>query len=319
MKFGNIEIKDGLFLAPMAGVTDKAFRHMCIKYGAQFTVTEMVSAKAICYGDKKTGTLAEIPDTQRPCALQLFGSDPEIMKKASKIVCEKYSPEVLDINMGCPAPKIVNNGEGSALMKNPSLVYEIVCATKEGAGDTPVTVKFRSGFDKNNLNAVEVAKMCEKAGADAVFVHGRTREQMYMPPVNLDIIKEVKQNVKIPVVGNGDIVTAEDARRMYEYTGCDGIMIGRGALGNPYIFEKILCDINGCEYKEKSKDQIMNDILEHITLLCEDKGDFIGVCESRKHVAWYIKGIPGAANLRNMVNTAKTRDEVFEVVRRAFC
>lgn len=318
MKIGNTEIKNGLFLAPMAGVTDKAFRHMCIKYGAQFVVTEMVSAKAICYGDKKTGKLAEIPQDQRPSALQLFGSDPEIMKKAAKLVREKYNPNVIDINMGCPAPKIVNNGEGSALMKKPSLVYDIVSATKEGAGDVPVTVKIRSGFDENSINAVEIARMCEKGGAAAVFVHGRTRKQMYMPPVNLDVIKEVKESVKVPVVGNGDIQSPEDAKKMYEITGCDGIMIGRGALGNPYIFERILCDIKGEDYKEKSASQIKADILEHISMLCEDKGEFIGVCEARKHVAWYIKGMPGAANFRNMVNTAKTKDEVFKVVERAF-
>lgn len=318
MKIGNIEIKNGLFLAPMAGVTDKAFRHMCIKYGAQFVTTEMVSAKAICYGDKKTGTLAEIPDGQRPCALQLFGSDPEIIRKAAKIVCEKYKPEVIDINMGCPAPKIVNNGEGSALMKNPSLVYDLVSAAKEGAGDVPVTVKIRSGFDENNINAAQIAQMCEKGGAAAIFVHGRTRKQMYMPPVNLDIIKEVKENVKIPVVGNGDIQSPEDAKKMLKYTGCDGIMIGRGALGNPYIFEEILCDMRGQEYKEKSASQKKADIFEHIAMLCEDKGEFIGVCEARKHVAWYIKGMPGAANFRNMVNVAKTKEEVFEVIDRAF-
>ncbi len=319
MKIGNVEIKNGLFLAPMAGVTDKAFRYMCKKYGAGATVTEMVSAKAICYGDKKTGKLAEIYPEDRPCGLQLFGSEPDIMARAAKNVLDMYSPEFIDVNMGCPAPKIVNNGEGSALMKKPSLCYDIVYAMKKAIGDkVPLTVKMRLGYDKEHINAVEVASLCEKAGADAVFVHARTREQMYMPPVDYTVIRDVKSVLKIPVIGNGDVTGGKDAVYLTELTGCDGIMVGRAAQGNPYVFDEISCFLAGKEYNGVSTEDKKEDVKQHITLLIKDKGEYIGVREARKHVAWYIKGLPGSASMRNRVNMAQTMQEMLCLIDEAF-
>lgn len=319
MKIGNIEIENGLFLAPMAGVTDKAFRYMCKKYGAGATVTEMVSAKAICYGDKKTGKLAEIYPHDRPCGLQLFGSEPDIMARAAKSVLDDYSPDFIDINMGCPAPKIVNNSEGSALMKNPSLCHDIVCAMKKAIdGRVPLTVKMRLGYDKEHINAVEVARLCEKAGADAVFIHARTREQMYMPPVDYSVIRDVKAALTIPVIGNGDVNCGKDAVYLTRLTGCDGIMVGRAAQGNPYVFHEISCFLAGKEYQGVSKETKKEDIKQHITLLIEDKGEYIGVCEARKHVAWYIKGLAGSASMRNRVNQAQTKEEMLLLIDEAF-
>ena len=319
MKIGNVEIKNGVFLAPMAGVTDRAFRHMCKKYGAGGMVTEMVSAKAICYGDRKTEKLAYIADEERPCGLQLFGSEPEIMARAAVSVFEKFVPEFIDINMGCPAPKIVNNGEGSSLMKNPKLCYEIVKAMKTALGDRcPLTVKIRRGFDKDSINAVEVAKMCEDAGADAIFVHARTREQMYMPPVEYSTIAAVKVSVKIPVIGNGDIMCGIDAVNVMKTTGCDGVMIGRASQGNPFVFDEINHYLEGKEYIPPSNDAKMACVKEHISLLIEDKGEFVGVREARKHVAWYIKGMPGSASMRNRVNLAESTEEMLALIDEAF-
>ncbi len=319
MKIANVEIKNGLFLAPMAGVTDRAFRYMCKKYGAGGMTTEMVSAKAICYGDKKTARLAYIADNERPCGLQLFGSEPEIIARAAVIVLERFTPEFIDINMGCPAPKIVCNGEGSALMKNPHLCKEIVRQTKKALeGRVPLTVKIRSGFDKTLLNAVEVAKAVEEGGADAVFVHGRTREQMYMPPVDYSVIADVKAAVKIPVIGNGDITSGRDAVRVRELTGCDGIMVGRAAQGNPYVFDEINSFLEGRQYIPPTELEKSRDVKEHIELLIADKGEYIGVREARKHVAWYIKGCVGAASLRNRVNLAETGSEMLTLINEAF-
>ena len=319
MKIGNIQIPYGLFAAPMAGVTDRAFRYMCTKYGAKVTFTEMISAKALCFNDKKTQKLAHIYEQDRPCALQLFGSEPEILSKGASLSLEYFKPDFIDINMGCPAPKIVNNGEGSSLMKKPSLAYEIVKAVVESVGNKiPVTVKMRSGFDKNSINAPEIASLCQRAGASAVFIHGRTRKQMYTPPVDLDVIKAVKQSVSIPVIANGDIKSAKDALSMLEYTGCDGIMIGRASLGNPYIFDEVLCALTGKSYSPPSPLQIKNDVIEHMNLLISDKGEYIGVREARKHIAWYIKGRPGAANLRNQVNLAETKEEIMDLIEKAF-
>ena len=319
MKIGNVEIKNGVFLAPMAGVTDRAFRFMCKKYGAGGETTEMVSAKAICYGDKKTGKLAEIHEEDRPCGLQLFGSEPDILARAAKSVLEAYSPDFIDINMGCPAPKIVNNGEGSALMKKPSLCCDIVSAVKKEIKDkVPLTVKIRSGFDKEHINAVEVALLCEKAGADAIFVHGRTREQMYMPPVDYSVIRDVKSAVKVPVIGNGDITSGLDAVKVREYTGCDGVMIGRAAQGNPYVFAEIASYLKGEVYTPVSKEVKKADVKQHISLLIEDKGEYVGVREARKHVAWYIKGLAGSASMRNRVNMAESLEEMLSLIDEAF-
>lgn len=319
MKIGNVEIKNGVFLAPMAGVTDRAFRHMCKKYGAGGMTTEMVSAKAICYGDKKTANLAYIPDEERPCGLQLFGSEPEIMARAAVSVYEQFRPEFIDVNMGCPAPKIVNNGEGSSLMKNPSLCGEIVAAMKAAlSGRCPLTVKIRRGFDAGHINAVEVARICEEAGADAIFVHARTREQMYMPPVEYSTIAEVKCAVKIPVIGNGDIMCGKDAAEVVKITGCDGVMVGRASQGNPFVFDEINHYLEGKEYTSPTNEEKKACVKEHISLLIADKGEFVGVREARKHVAWYIKGMPGSASMRNRVNLAESTDEMMSLIDEAF-
>ncbi len=319
MKIGNVEIKNGVFLAPMAGVTDRAFRHMCKKYGAGGMVTEMVSAKAICYEDKKTAKLAFIAEEERPCGLQLFGSEPDIMARAAVSVYDMFHPEFIDVNMGCPAPKIVNNGEGSSLMKNPHLCYEIVSAMKTALeGRCPLTVKIRRGFDKEHINAVEVAKMCEEAGADAIFIHARTREQMYMPPVEYSTIADVKSTVKIPVIGNGDIMCGQDAVKLMKSTGCDGVMIGRASQGNPFVFDEINCFLEGKKYTAPSNEEKKACVKEHISLLIEDKGEFVGVREARKHVAWYIKGMPGSASMRNRVNLAESTSEMMSLIDEAF-
>lgn len=323
MKIGNIQYKHGLFLAPMAGVTDKSFRALCKKRGAEGMTTEMVSSKALLFRDKKTAALCEIPDGERPCAIQLFGRHPSEIAGAALLVT-KYDPCAIDINMGCPAPKIAGNGDGCALMKNPALCGEIVSAVRnaldsEGYRDIPVTVKIRAGFDKNSINAVEVVKYCEDGGCAAIAVHGRTREQMYSPPVNLDIIKEVKSAVKVPVIGNGDITDEESAAYMLEYTGCDGLMIGRGALGNPYIFDRVAYFLEHGEKMPAVSDKIKRaDITEHMTSLIAEKGEYTGVREARKHIAWYIKGKPGSAVLRDEVNRAETSEQVLAVVDKAF-
>lgn len=319
MKIGNVEIKNGVFLAPMAGVTDRAFRYMCKKYGAGGMVTEMVSAKAICYGDKKTAKLAFIADEERPCGLQLFGSEPEIMARAAVSVYEMFRPEFIDVNMGCPAPKIVNNGEGSSLMKNPKLCGEIVRAMKTALdGRCPLTVKIRRGFDAEHINAVEVAKACEESGADAIFVHARTREQMYMPPVEYSTVADVKKAVKIPVIGNGDIMCGKDAVRVREITGCDGVMIGRASQGNPFVFDEVNHYLEGKAYTPPTNKEKMECVKEHIALLIEDKGEYVGVREARKHVAWYIKGMPGSASTRNRVNLAESTHEMMSLIDEAF-
>ncbi len=319
MKIGKLEFKHGLFLAPMAGVTDIPFRKMCKKYGAEGLVTEMISSRALCYKDEKTSALAKIEPDEHPCLLQIFGNQPEIMAEAA-VLALKFSPDGIDINMGCPAPKIAGNGDGSALMKNPALAAQIVKAVKTALEPygLPLTVKIRSGFDKDHINAVEVAKACEDAGADAITVHARTREQMYAPPIDIEVIKAVKQSVSVPVIGNGDVVDGKSALHMLEYTGCDGIMVGRGALGNPYIFEEIICALEGKEYVRPSGEILRQDIKEHMTMLIQSKGEYIGSREARKHIAWYLKGMPGAAAYRDEVNRAVSLRSVLEIVDKAF-
>ena len=319
MKIADMNFAHGVFLAPMAGVTDIPFRKMCIKYGAECVFTEMISSRALCYKDEKTALLAKIEKDEHPCALQIFGNDPETMAE-SALLALRFEPDIIDINMGCPAPKIAGNGDGSALVKKSELVYDIVKEVK-GALDgknIPLTVKMRSGFDKDHINAVEIAEKCEKAGADAITVHARTREQMYSPPIDMNVIKNVKNAVGIPVIGNGDITSSADAMNMMEYTGCDGIMIGRGALGNPYIFDEIISAFEGRSYTPVSNSQRLSDITEHITMLVEIKGEYIGSREARKHISWYLKGVPGAAGYRDSVNRATSLKEILKIVNMAF-
>ena len=318
---GNLNLKHGLMLAPMAGVTDYAFRRLCKRCGAEFTVSEMVSAKAMHYRDEKTATLAKIRASELPMAVQIFGSEPDIMAEAAEMLTggdyrgcvSEASPSVIDINMGCPVRKIVTNGEGSALMKNPTLVYDIVKAVSK-ATPLPVTVKIRAGWDFAHMNAVEVALAAEEAGAKAVTVHGRTREQLYQPPVNYEIIARVKAALRIPVIANGGINSAEDAIRAKAETGCDGLMIARGAEGNPMIFSEILAALEGRVYEEPSHQELLGMAREHIALLCEDKGESVGVREARKHLAWYVKGIRGAASFRNAVNSTWTLPELMRLI-----
>ncbi len=309
VKFGNISLTHGLMLAPMAGVTDLSFRQLCRRYGAEYAVTEMVSAKATVYEDKKTAVLAETDRDDGPVSIQIFGSDPEIMAKAAAMLCgAQPSNAAIDINMGCPVNKIVSNGEGSALMKDPKRCGEIVAAVKK-AVRVPVTVKMRIGWDGQSLNAVEVARRVEDVGADAICVHGRTRVQMYQPPVDLSEIAKVKKAVSIPVIGNGGINTAEDARRMLDETGCDGLMIARGACGNPFLFAELRAMLEGKSYTPPTVEERLNVAVEHFDAMLSDKGH-MGMLEARKHLGWYLHGIPGAAAARDRINRSEDVDEI---------
>ena len=314
MEIRNLKLKKTACLAPMAGVADRAFREICVKYGACYTVGEMASSKGLMYSDKKTAELLEVYDAERPMAVQLFGDDPKVMALAARKSME-FKPNAIDINMGCPAPKIANNGSGSALMKNPKLAGEIVAAVRN-ATDLPVTVKFRKGWDENSVNAVEFAKIIEANGADALAVHGRTRTQMYMPPVDIDIIKKVKDNVSIPVIGNGDIIDVITAKEMYEKTNCDLIMIGRGALGSPWLFKQIEEYLStGKVLTNPSLEEKMEIMLEHISLAIKYKGEKIGIRESRKHCVWYLKGMRGAAEFRRKCGYIDTYDDLKDLVK----
>lgn len=319
MKIKNIDFGTGIFLAPMAGVADRSFRHMCKKYGADGVVTEMISSKAIVFGDKKTETLARIEDDERPCALQLFGSEPDTMAKAAEL-CLKFSPDIIDINMGCPVHKVVSSGDGSALMKKPDLAYEVLKSVVDAVGEkVPVTVKIRCGFDAAHINAPEIATLAEKAGVSAIFVHGRTREQMYAPPCDRVTIKRVKEAVSVPVIANGDIYSPEDAKTMLEETSCDGIMIGRGALGNPYLFYRVKKYLETGENAPlQTPEEKLLDIEEHMRLLVADKGEKTASAECRKHLAWYIKGVRGAALLRDEINRTESVEDTLLLIRQAF-
>ncbi|MCI9273448.1 MAG: tRNA dihydrouridine synthase DusB [Clostridiales bacterium] len=309
MKIGNRTIKGRVFLAPMAGVTDRPFRELCASFGAGCVVTEMVSAKALTFSDRKSDALMELSENERPAAIQLFGDDPETMAQAAKLAL-LHRPDFIDLNMGCPAPKITNNGSGSALMKNPELCGRIVSAVK-AAVDLPVTVKIRKGWDSQSINAVEVARICAASGADAVAVHARTREQMYSPPADWNIIREIKQAVSIPVIGNGDVTDAPSAARMLERTGCDAVMVGRGALGNPWIFSQINAYLeHGVTIPEPGTSERMRVLLRHIHALCEQKGEFLGMREARKHVGWYLKGMRGAAGYRREACALETYEQL---------
>lgn len=308
MRIGNIEIKGHAALAPMAGVADRAFRELCTEYGAAYTVTEMVSSKGLTMQDKKSKELLYISPSERPAAAQIFGDSPEIMAQAALKAME-FSPDFIDINMGCPAPKIAGNGGGSALLKNPPLISEIVESVVK-ASPVPVTVKIRIGWDSDSINAVEVAKRIEAAGADAITVHGRTKTQMYAPPVNYGEIAKVKAAVGIPVIGNGDIVDGESAQLMLSETGCDFLMVGRGALGSPWVFSAINAFFDGKKFEEPDINEKMAVMIRHIGLICEYKGEHVGMREARKHAAWYIKGMRGAAAFRQQVGTLSSMEEL---------
>jgi len=309
LRIGNVTLENTYILGPMAGVTDLPFRLLCKEQGAGLLCMEMVSAKAILYNNKNTETLLEIHPDEQPVSLQFFGSDPQIMSEMAKRV-EERPFDIMDINMGCPVPKVVKNGEGSALMKNPKLAHEIISAMVK-AIRKPVTVKIRKGFDDNCINAVEMAKIAEDAGAAAIAVHGRTREQYYSGKADWEIIRQVKEAVSIPVIGNGDVTTPEKAEELVQTTGCDGIMIARGAQGNPWIFSEMIGkEKNGVTPPRPDKEAIRNMILRHSKLQIQYRGEFAGMREMRKHVAWYTKGLTGAADLRRRVNETETLDEL---------
>lgn len=312
MKIKNVEFENNVFLAPMAGIADRAFRELCINYGAGYTVSEMVSSKGLTMGDKKSGELLTLGEIENPAGVQIFGDDPEIMAKAAKM-CIKYHPNIIDINMGCPAPKIAMNGGGASLMKNPLLAGEIIKAVSK-AVDIPVTVKIRKGWDDENITAVELAKIAEKNGAAAITVHGRTRMQMYSGKVDYDIIAKVKKAVDIPVIANGDIVDEQSAAIMFEKTNCDAIMIGRGALGNPWIFRRINAYLNECRVlPDVSINEKMVVMLKHIQKIIEYKGEYTAMREARHHAAYYTKGIRGGAALRKEISTFEHFEQLEEL------
>lgn len=307
MKIGNVEIKNNVFLAPMAGITDLAYRSICKEFGAGLVYTEMISAKGIYYNDEKTKLLTQIDEKERPVAIQIFGSDADIMANVAKRMSEKA--DIIDINMGCPAPKVIKNDDGSKLMLNPVLIDEITYKVVKSS-TVPVTVKIRKGWNDENVNAVEIAKILEKNGVSAVAVHGRTREQFYSGIADWDIIKKVKESVNIPVIGNGDVIDIDSANKMIEYTGCDAIMVGRAALGKPWIFKEII-EQNKIDMKQE---ELYKMIKKHYDLLSELKGEYIAVREMRKHISWYIKGLPLATQIRNQINMLESKDEVLELL-----
>lgn len=326
---GKYELEHGLFLAPLAGVSDRAFRDVCRRAGAEYTVSEMVSAKALCYEQKtkkasaiRTAPLASVYQREMPMAIQLFGSEPEFMAEAARMIeacsyqgCTSDTPPAaIDINMGCPVPKIVGNGEGSALMKDPALAGRIVRAVSD-AVKLPVTVKIRAGWDASSINAPEMAKILEDAGAAAITIHGRTRAQMYAPSSDPRVIAEVKKRVGIPVIGNGDIYTADDAMRMLDVTECDGLMIARGALGNPWLFSEIRARMDGEFYKLPTLAERMETAIGQIGAMIEEKGERVALAEARKHLSWYIKGVDGAAAARMEINNARDFEAMKRIMR----
>lgn len=317
LNIGGVSLKSHAVLAPMAGVSDRAYRELCVRFGAAYCVSEMVSSKALSFNSKKSEELMEISDLERPCGIQIFGDDPKCMADAAKHALEN-KPDIIDINMGCPAPKISSNGSGSALMKNPRLCGEIVKAVT-AVTDIPVTVKIRKGWNDDSVNAVEVAKICESAGAAAITVHGRTRQQYYKPPVDYDIIKAVRESVSVPVIANGDIDSAERAKEVMDITGCDLVMIGRATLGNPWIFSQINAYLENPNVKIHTPDleERLGVMIEHIGKMVEYKGEHMAMLQARKLVVGYFKGMKGAAALRNEAGKIKTLDDLYELRQKA--
>lgn len=306
-------------LAPMAGMADGTFRSICYSHGAGYSTTEMISAKAVTYGDKKTFLLADIGKDEGPVACQLFGHEPDVMSRAVVMLKEYYSENgvdicAFDINMGCPVPKIVRNGEGSALMRDPVLAAKIIESAVKSAGEIPVTVKIRLGWDKSSINAAEIAKLAEENGASAVCVHARTRSQMYEPTADWSYIKQVKDSLKIPVIGNGDIFCGADAKRMIDETGCDAVAVARGALGNPWIFTDIKSALYGETFIPPTKKEKVEGAIAHLRLAVERKGEYKGVVESRAHIGYYTKGLYGSPRVRGELNLAETPDEVIRLL-----
>lgn len=317
LNIGGVPLKSHAVLAPMAGVSDRAYRELCVRFGAAYCVSEMVSSKALSFNSKKSEELMEISDLERPCGIQIFGDDPKCMADAATHALEN-KPDIIDINMGCPAPKISSNGSGSALMKNPRLCGEIVKAVT-AVTDIPVTVKIRKGWDDDSVNAVEVAKICESAGAAAITVHGRTRQQYYKPPVDYDIIRAVRESVSVPVIANGDIDSAERAKEVMDITGCDLVMIGRATLGNPWIFSQINAYLENPNVKIHTPDlnERLGVMIEHIGKMVEYKGEHMAMLQARKLVVGYFKGMKGAAALRNEAGKIKTLDDLYELRQKA--
>lgn len=317
LNIGGVSLKSHAVLAPMAGVSDRAYRELCVRFGAAYCVSEMVSSKALSFNSKKSEELMEISDLERPCGIQIFGDDPKCMADAAKHALEN-KPDIIDINMGCPAPKISSNGSGSALMKNPRLCGEIIKAVT-AVTDIPVTVKIRKGWDDDSVNAVEVAKICESAGAVAITVHGRTRQQYYKPPVDYNIIRAVRESVSVPVIANGDIDSAERAKEVMDITGCDLVMIGRATLGNPWIFSQINAFLENPNVKIHTPDleERLGVMIEHIGKMVEYKGEHMAMLQARKLVVGYFKGMKGAAALRNEAGKIKTLDDLYELRQKA--
>lgn len=314
MNIGNVSLDNRVFLSPMAGVTDLPFRLICKEKGCGMLYTEMINAKALCYNDENTKKMTKIEDEEHPIAIQIFGSEPEYMGRATEIL-NSHPNEILDINMGCPAPKVVKNGDGSALMRNPKLAEEVMRAVVENS-TKPVTLKIRKGWDDQSINAVEIAKIAEQSGISAVAIHGRTREQYYSGKADWDIIKEIKDAISIPVIGNGDVFEIEDAINMLEKTNCDAIMIGRGAQGNPWIFNRINHYMETGEILPKATaEEKINTAIEHMKLAVEEHGEYVAVREMRKHIGWYIKGLKNSARYRDEINKLTDSEGVIMKLR----